>query len=69
MKPRGQWWKWPNEDPQWERCQLVETLGCSEAQLSQKCATFQNLSPKEREKIILDNNMCPFCLGCGVDQE
>jgi hypothetical protein len=26
------------------------------------CSIFRDLSPEEREKIIRDNNVCPFCL-------
>jgi hypothetical protein len=36
---------------------------------SQQCTAFRNLSPEEREKIMKDINMCPFCLQQEAAQE
>jgi hypothetical protein len=27
-----------------------------------KCQAFRDITPEERERIILNNNMCPVCL-------
>jgi hypothetical protein len=37
--------------------------------MPQRSDSFLGLNPTDREKIILDNNMCPFCLWKLADQE
>jgi hypothetical protein len=34
-----------------------------------RCSVFGDLVPEERERIIHDNNMYPFCLRQGADQD
>jgi hypothetical protein len=44
------------------RCIFADVLGCSGQHPPWNCKLFGNIRDKEREKIIEDNRICPFCL-------
>jgi hypothetical protein len=49
--------------------QFAKTLGCERSHLPQKCEMFQGLKPVDRERIIQECNMCPFCMRQEAGQE
>ncbi len=44
------------------RCIFADVMGCSGLHPPWHCKLFGNIRAKEREKIIEDNWLCPFCL-------
>ncbi len=44
------------------RCIFVDVMGCSGLHPPWHCKLFRKKRAKEREKIIEDNRLCPFCL-------
>ncbi len=55
-------------------CIFKEVLGCGGTHPPWFCRAFGRLPAKERERLIVDNKMCPFCLlhdkekPCGAKQ-
>jgi hypothetical protein len=55
-------------------CIFKGVMGCTGAHPPWLCKTFGKLPAKEREKLIVDNKLCPFCLlhdkdkPCGAKQ-
>jgi hypothetical protein len=55
-------------------CVFKEVMGCTAAQPPWLCKVFGKLPAGEREKLITDNRLCPFCLlhdkdkPCGAKQ-
>ncbi len=45
-----------------KKCRFAEALGCTGIHPRWKCPAFGDIDPDEREKIIEDKKMCPFCL-------
>jgi hypothetical protein len=43
-------------------CVFKDVMGCSGAHPPRFCKAFGKLPAKEREKLITDNRLCPFCL-------
>jgi hypothetical protein len=50
----------PKRSP--KKCLFAETQGCSGTHPSWKCRAFDNIAPKDRERINKDNKACSFCL-------
>ncbi len=56
------------------RCIFAEVMGCQGMHPPWHCKVFGKIQAKEREKIIEDNQLCPFCLlhdkakPCGAKQ-
>jgi hypothetical protein len=56
------------------RCIFAEVVGCQGTHPPWHCKVFRKIQAKEREKIIEDNQLCPFCLlhykarPCGAKQ-
>jgi hypothetical protein len=56
------------------RCIFADVMGCQGTHPSWHCKVFGKIRAKEREKIIEDNQLCPFCLlhdkakPCGAKQ-
>ncbi len=56
------------------RCIFADVMGCQGAHPLWHCKVFGKIQAKEREKIIEDNQLCPFCLlhdkakPCGAKQ-
>jgi hypothetical protein len=61
----------PLENRRGVQCQFARCLGCMGMHASpHKCSIFlRDLAPDEKEKIIRDNNMFPFRLRRGTDQD
>jgi hypothetical protein len=55
-------------------CVFKDVMGCTGAHPPWLCKVFGKLPAKEREKLIVDNKLCPFCLlhdkdkPCGAKQ-
>jgi hypothetical protein len=55
-------------------CVFKDVMGCTGAHPPWLCKVFGKLPAKEREKLITDNKLCPFCLlhdkdkSCGAKQ-
>jgi hypothetical protein len=55
-------------------CVFKDVMGCSGTHPPWLCKVFRKLPAKEREKLITDNKLCPFCLlhdkdkSCGAKQ-
>ncbi len=55
-------------------CIFKEVMGCTAAHPPWLCKVFRKLPAREREKLITDNRLCPFCLlhdkdkPCGAKQ-
>jgi hypothetical protein len=45
-----------------KKCKFADAVGCTGMHLPWRCGVFGDKTPKERAKIIEDNNLCPFCL-------
>jgi hypothetical protein len=43
-------------------CKFAELVGCPGSHPSWLCKAFGDKAPEERDKIITDNKLCPFCL-------
>jgi hypothetical protein len=52
----------PQQGDGGRQCIFADVLGCSGSHPPWKCRRFGNIRPKEREKIIEDNQLCAFCL-------
>jgi hypothetical protein len=56
-------------------CMFKDVMGCPGTHPPWHCKVFRKLSAREREKIIKDNQLCPFCLlhdkdkPCGAKQK
>jgi hypothetical protein len=56
-------------------CVFKEIMGCPATHPPWHCKVFGKLPAKEREKLIKDNRLCPFCLlhdkdkSCGAKQK
>jgi hypothetical protein len=56
------------------RCIFADVMGCQGTHHPWHCRVFGKMQAKEREKIIEDNQLCPFCLlhdkakTCGAKQ-
>ncbi len=60
----------PLENRRGVKCQFARCLGCMGMHASpHKCSILRDLAPDEKEKIIGDKNMFPYCLRQGTDQE
>jgi hypothetical protein len=44
------------------KCCFAEILGCPGTHTLWSCKAFAKLAPEDRDRIILDNKMCAFCL-------
>ncbi len=44
------------------RCIFAEVMGCQGTHPPWHCKAFRKIQAKEREKIIEDSQLCPFCL-------
>ncbi len=57
-----------------QACVFKDVMGCSGTHPPRLCKAFGKLPAKEREKLITDNKLCPFCLlhdkdkSCGAKQ-
>jgi hypothetical protein len=57
------------------QCMFKDVMGCPGTHPPWHCKTFGKLQAKEREKVIKDNRLCPFCLlhdkdkPCGAKQK
>jgi hypothetical protein len=55
-------------------CVFKDVMGCTAAHPPWFCKVFGKLPAGEREKLIVDNRLCPFCLlhdkdrPCGAKQ-
>ncbi len=54
--------KRPRQGDGGRRCIFADVMGCSGQHPPWHCKIFGNIRAKEREKIIEDNRLCPFCL-------
>ncbi len=67
--------KWPREGDGGRTCVFKEVMGCPVTHTPWLCKVFGKLSAGEREKLIKDNRLCPFCLlhdkdkPCGAKQK
>ncbi len=52
----------PQQGDGGRRCIFADVMGCSGQHPPWHCKLFGNIQAKEREKIIEDNRLCPFCL-------
>jgi hypothetical protein len=66
--------KWHRQGDSSRTCMFKEVMGCTAAHPPWLCKVLGNLSAREREKLITDNRLCPFCLlhdkdkPCGAKQ-
>jgi hypothetical protein len=44
------------------KCKFAELTGCTGFHLPWLCKAFGDKTPEERNRIIVDNKLCPFCL-------
>jgi hypothetical protein len=58
-----------NDDWKRGRCQFARTVECEGSHLPQKCQLFLRLSLMDRDRIIRENYMCPFCMRHTAEQE
>ncbi len=50
-----------------KKCKFAAELGCTDTHPPWMCRVFRDKTPVERNKIIGDNHICPFCLLHGAD--
>jgi hypothetical protein len=66
-------WQWQGDSGR--ACVFKEVMGCPATHPPWHCKVFGKLPAKEREKLIKDNQLCPFCLlhdmdkPCGAKQK
>jgi hypothetical protein len=64
----------PRQGDRGRACVFKGVMGCTGAHPPWLCKAFGKLPAKEREKLIVDNKLCPFCLlhdkdkPCGAKQ-
>jgi hypothetical protein len=51
-----------------KRCKFAEVAGCTGFNPLWLCKAFGDKTPEERNRIITDNNLCPFCLLHNADE-
>jgi hypothetical protein len=54
--------KWPRQGNSGRACMFKDVMGCTAAHPPWLCKVFGGLAAGEREKLITDNRLCPFCL-------
>jgi hypothetical protein len=51
-----------------KKCKFAELVGCTGSHPPWLSKAFGDKAPKERDKIITDNKLCPFCLLHSLDE-
>jgi hypothetical protein len=51
-----------------KRGKIAELAGCTGSNPPWLCKAFRDKAPEERNKIITDNKLCPFCLLHNADE-
>ncbi len=54
--------KWHRQGDSGRACMFKEVMGCPATHPPWHCKVFGKLPAREREKLIKDNRLCPFCL-------
>jgi hypothetical protein len=67
--------RWPRQNDKGRVCIFKGVMGCTGTHPPWFCRSFGKLPAREREKLIVDNKLCPFCLlhdkdkPCGAKQK